>query len=131
MDISMPRMDGLEATRIIRGEVPHSKVVIVSQNDPAIARRQAQAVDAAAYVAKGDLAKHLIPTLARFLESTDELSSADGELAPPASLQREWLAGGGELSRLIREHDWSRTPLGSIDLWPQSLKTSLSICLAS
>jgi hypothetical protein len=32
---------------------------------------------------------------------------------------------------LIREHDWSQTPLGSIDGWPQSLKTSLSICLAS
>ncbi len=131
MDISMPRMDGLEATRIIRGEVPNSKVVIVSQNDPAIARRQAQAVDAAAYVAKGDLSKHLIPTIARFLEGADDLRSADGELAPPASLQREWLTGGGELSRLIREHDWSRTPLGSIDVWPQSLKTSLSICLAS
>src|SRR2546430_3268188 len=36
MDISMPRMNGVEATRIIRREVPESKVIIVSQNDPAV-----------------------------------------------------------------------------------------------
>ena len=36
MDISMPRMNGLEATCILRRELPEVKVVIVSQNDPAI-----------------------------------------------------------------------------------------------
>ena len=46
MDISMPRMNGLEATRIIRQALPKSKVVIISQNDPAVARRQAQEVGA-------------------------------------------------------------------------------------
>ena len=65
MDVSMPRMDGAQATRILRREVPESEVVIVSQNDPAICRRQAQEVGAAAYVAKSDLARELIPTLER------------------------------------------------------------------
>ncbi len=32
---------------------------------------------------------------------------------------------------LIDQLDWARTPIGSRDSWPQSLRTSLSICLAS
>ncbi|MGH8905705.1 MAG: SpoIIE family protein phosphatase [Egibacteraceae bacterium] len=39
------------------------------------------------------------------------------------------VASGGEMSQLIASTDWSRTPLGSISAWPQSLRTGLSICL--
>src|SRR5437867_39522 len=42
-----------------------------------------------------------------------------------------WLVGGGEMGALIRSLDWSRSPLGLIDTWPQSLRTSLGICLSS
>ena len=35
------------------------------------------------------------------------------------------------MGHLIRAHDWSTTPLGPIDTWPQSLKTAVDICLAS
>src|SRR5258708_9879014 len=42
-----------------------------------------------------------------------------------------WLVGGGEMGRAIRSMDWSRTPLGPIDGWPQSLRTTVSLCLAS
>jgi len=35
------------------------------------------------------------------------------------------------MGHLIRTHDWSSTPLGPIDTWPQSLKTAIDICLAS
>lgn len=41
-----------------------------------------------------------------------------------------WL-GSGNVAALIRARDWSCTPLGPIDQWPQSLRTSLSICLHS
>ena len=33
--------------------------------------------------------------------------------------------------RRIREFDWSQTPTGPIAAWPQSLKTAVSLCLAS
>ena len=49
MDISMPRMNGLDAALILRKEFPESPVVIVSQNDPSIAKRQAARVTSAAH----------------------------------------------------------------------------------
>src|SRR5260370_26783057 len=47
------------------------------------------------------------------------------------SHSKEWLVGGGEMGRLIRSMDWTQTPLGPIDSWPQSLRTTVSLCLAS
>jgi PAS domain S-box-containing protein len=41
------------------------------------------------------------------------------------------LAGGGEMGRLMRAYDWSTTPLGPVDRWPQSLKVALRILLGS
>jgi signal transduction histidine kinase len=43
----------------------------------------------------------------------------------------EFLAGGGEMGERIRAYDWSETPLGAIDTWPQSLRTCVRIMLAS
>lgn len=43
----------------------------------------------------------------------------------------QWLPGGGEMGERIRMFDWSRTPLGPIEQWPQSLRTAASICLSS
>ncbi|MGH8288047.1 MAG: ATP-binding protein [Steroidobacteraceae bacterium] len=43
----------------------------------------------------------------------------------------EFLTGGGEMSELMRRHDWSSTPLGSPSRWPQSLRTATSIMLCS
>jgi signal transduction histidine kinase/PAS domain-containing protein len=42
-----------------------------------------------------------------------------------------FLQGGGELGALIRAKDWSGTPLGPPESWPQSLKTTLGIVLNS
>jgi len=42
-----------------------------------------------------------------------------------------FLAGGGEMGERTRALDWSSTVLGPPRGWPQSLKTSVSICLGS
>ncbi len=43
----------------------------------------------------------------------------------------EFLAGGGEMGERIRNFDWSKTSLGSPELWPQELKTCVRIMLNS
>lgn len=42
-----------------------------------------------------------------------------------------FLAGGGEMGALMREKDWSSTPLGDPGTWPQTLRTTLSLLLQS
>ncbi|MBD2310186.1 response regulator [Desertifilum sp. FACHB-1129] len=40
-------------------------------------------------------------------------------------------AGGSEMAALMRSRDWSQSPLGPVDTWPQSLKTGIRIILGS
>jgi len=47
----------------------------------------------------------------------------------PSSPVRHVLAGGGEMGALMRTIDWSKTAVGPVERWPQSLRTSLSILL--
>ncbi len=129
MDISMPRMNGLEATRVLRKELPEAKIVIVSQNDSAVVQPQVREVDAAAYVVKSNMIRDLFQTLETFVGGNGSEQAPD---APKRdSSNPGWLAGGGTLGQLIREHNWSRTSLGPIESWPQSLKTSVNLILSS
>ena len=50
----------------------------------------------------------------------DEGHAPEGGLSLPAN---------GEMARLIKEHDWSRSPLGAPDQWSQSLKTTVGLML--
>ncbi|MBS1563900.1 MAG: two-component system sensor histidine kinase/response regulator, partial [Bacteroidetes bacterium] len=42
-----------------------------------------------------------------------------------------FLTGGGEMGQRIREYDWSKTAIGPVTDWSQSLQSALSICLNS
>jgi PAS domain S-box-containing protein len=48
-----------------------------------------------------------------------------------ASSEATFLTGGSEMAAAILGRDWSGTPLGPISTWPQSLRTTVSLCLAS
>ncbi|WP_448095907.1 response regulator [Luteibacter yeojuensis] len=47
----------------------------------------------------------------------------------PADLS--WLDQGGEAGALIRAFDWTRTGIGPLETWPQSLRTATGILLLS
>src|SRR5579872_277212 len=139
MDLSMPRMDGAEAARIIRQDLPEAKVIIVSQNDPALFRHLAAQVGARAYVSKATLARDLLPTILEVLDGKNGHTSAPGVPAatPPASspamrgADLDFLAGGGQMGAVMRATDWSKTPLGTADKWPPALRMMVKFLLAN
>ncbi len=109
----MPRMDGLEATRIIRKEVPqlqgHHHQPERSRHRP-LARLGTDR--------RGSL-RCQKRALARIdlRDRENRLALRKMDRAPIPMPRRRlstpgWLAGSGTLGRLIRDHDWSRTPLG-------------------
>ena len=148
MDISMPDMDGLEATRRIREKLPSAEIVIVSQHDSDHVVSEAQKAGARGFVVKSHLSADLLPALeAAQLHSSrisapvmkawqDAIStssrSAQSTLSDPGPHDDlDLMSGGGEMGALMRSRDWSKTAFGPVSEWPQSLRTALRICLDS
>ena len=54
---------------------------------------------------------------------------------PKGTASRQWplslLSGNSEMGKLILQRDWSATPLGPFESWPQSLITSITTALGS
>jgi DNA-binding NarL/FixJ family response regulator len=76
MDVSMPNMNGLDAARIILREISASRILIISQNDPAIIRRQAVEVRAHGFLEKSNIQRDLIAAVEGIL-SGDGPSKTD------------------------------------------------------
>lgn len=79
MDVFMPIMNGIDAATIIRAEVPESRILIISQDEPSIVQRQALEAKAHGFLAKADLPHDLLPAIERILsgngQSTTEKAS--------------------------------------------------------
>lgn len=63
MDVSMPRVDGLQALRIIREQSPRSKVLILSQHDSTFMLEAAVKAGAGGYVTKSQVARCLLTAI--------------------------------------------------------------------
>jgi NarL family two-component system response regulator LiaR len=66
MDLAMPEMGGLQATRLIKAQDEPPFVIIASHFDDAEHREHAHAAGADAFIGKSDYAKELLPILERF-----------------------------------------------------------------
>ena len=67
MDLAMPRMNGLEATRQLKTRWPDLAVIILTVHDEDVYRRTALAAGATAFLEKKMLGVDLWPTLGRIL----------------------------------------------------------------
>jgi PAS domain S-box-containing protein len=65
MDVTMPQMNGLDATREIKRLLPDTEIVIVSQHEAPEMVRQAFNAGARAYVVKSTVAKELLAAIAK------------------------------------------------------------------
>jgi DNA-binding NarL/FixJ family response regulator len=130
LDVSMPEMNGLEAARVIRREMPEAKVVLISQNDPAVVRRQAAEVQAHGYVGKADITRDLVPSIERLFDwkSSAELpqDSNDSNLTPA-----RWLNAEGEMAALITRKNWAETAIGATENWSSTLRMMVGFLLAN
>lgn len=107
MDISMPRLNGLEATRVIRGTLPSCEIVILSQHESAEMVRQALKSGALGYVIKSSAAKDLITALDRVSKhQTFVPESVANLVSPSAPLDvQEILQRSAAFEKALRESE--------------------------
>jgi DNA-binding NarL/FixJ family response regulator len=84
LDVSMPKMDGLEACRRIRRIVPKSEILFVTQHDSPQMMREAMGAGARGYVVKSDAARDLLAAVEavsqhKFFTAHNRMQAGDSE----------------------------------------------------
>ena len=69
MDYSLPKINGIEATRRLRTELPDLQVVIISIHEDARYRTEAADAGVAHYIPKRIIQRELLPVLTRLLKA--------------------------------------------------------------
>src|SRR6516164_3852710 len=78
LDVSMPRLNGLEAAALIRRESPASEIVIVSQHDPAEMLPSALEAGARGYVSKSEVGSNLLSLIESMVQPASPRANENG-----------------------------------------------------
>ena len=71
LDVSMPGLGGLEVARVLREKVPATKILMMSQHDPAVLLPRAIEAGAHGCVDKSRLSTDLCPNIASVMDTLD------------------------------------------------------------
>lgn len=96
MDVSMPILDGLSATRRLVQQDPDARVVMLTMHDDQEVKTRAQSAGAKGFVVKDCSTKDIVRTLLKVLEKTEDFvdattlspSDADGPTLPTPKLTK-------------------------------------------
>ena len=105
MDISMPVMNGLEATRRIKRLVPKTAIVIVSQHQDSEMFRQAFDAGAKAYVVKSSISSDLLEAIAKVSRDENYIKRIDPSDSNDTLDTQEVLQRNEALEKTIRENE--------------------------
>lgn len=72
LDVSMPGLNGLDATRRIMAERPESRVVILSQHEPSFLETSALEAGARVYLTKTDVGQKLVRAIEGLLSASSD-----------------------------------------------------------
>jgi DNA-binding NarL/FixJ family response regulator len=79
MDLTMPEMNGLEATRLLKQLPDPPTVIVVSLHDDRSFRTAAQEAGADGFLPKRLLSKHLVPLLEKLIPVTPDGTSSNSD----------------------------------------------------
>jgi DNA-binding NarL/FixJ family response regulator len=91
LDVSMPRMTGLQATREIRAHLPETRVLILSMHDDEHYLFEALKAGAAGYVLKREADQDLVSAVRAVVRGDAFLTNA-----AQRSMIRQWMADGSQ-----------------------------------
>jgi len=104
MDISMPGVNGLDATRALRSVVPSCEVIVLSQHDSAEMARQAFKAGSRGYVIKSSVSQNLMAALDKVARHESFFDPAISEISGMFDLQ-ELLQRSAALEVALRESE--------------------------
>ncbi len=138
MDVSMPNLNGLDATRQVRRILPQTEVLILSQHDSAEMVRQAFHAGARGYVVKSSISRQLVAALEKV--SRHEPFFDNGVAETPASSSplgmRDILQRSVALEHALRESEelyrstFENAPIGLAHVSPEGkwLRVNRQLC---